>query len=201
MWPSRVSSPASSPSICRCSTFDPDPVQHYAWDLVEPERFARKPDHLERDQGIVQGIYRYVDSWLGEILADLGPETTLIVASDHGAEPSDAAPNPEREARPGAHTEEAKGVLFLYGPRVKPGHQIRSADPLDLMPTMAWLLGLPLSEELAGEPLTLAFLPDFVVSRGQSTVPSYGPRPTAPPLPSPNDEVMLESLKALGYIE
>ena len=28
----------------------PDPVQHYGWDLVEPEKFARKPANLERDR-------------------------------------------------------------------------------------------------------------------------------------------------------
>jgi len=179
----------------------PDPLQHYAWDLVEPERFARKPEHLERDRGIVQGVYRYVDTWLGEVLADLGPETTLIVASDHGAEPARSAGKPDRKARPGGHTRAAKGVLFVHGPHVRAGHRIEDAGPLDLMPTMAWLLGLPLSEELAGSPLTEAFEADFVARRGRRSVPSYGARPTAPPLPSPNDAVMLESLRGLGYIE
>ena len=58
----------------------PDPVQHYAWDLVETEKYAVKRPTLERDRGIVEGIYRYVDTFLWEILEAKDPSTTLIVA-------------------------------------------------------------------------------------------------------------------------
>jgi hypothetical protein len=78
---------------------------------------------------------------------------------------------------------------------------LRQATPYDLMPTMAWLLGLPISAKLPGRPLTEAFEEDFVRSRPISTVPRYGPRPLGPLLPSPEDSEMLRSLKNLGYIQ
>jgi len=179
----------------------PDPVQHYGWDLVEPERYARKPPHLERDRTVVEGVYRYVDSFLGEILDALPPDAWLIVASDHGAEPSDDAADPARTSRPGEHSVEAKGVLFLRGPGVRRGANLEKATPFDLMPTMAWLLELPLSSTLPGRILTEAFEEDFARSLPVHKVARYGPRPTGPLLPSPEDEEMLRSLKNLGYIQ
>jgi len=179
----------------------PDPLQHYAWDLVEPEAFAKKPAHLERDLGIVHGVYRYVDTWLGELMDTLGPETTLIVASDHGAEPAARADNPKRKTRPGRHTRAAKGVLFVHGPHVKAGHHLDEGSPIDLAPTMAWALGLPLGEDLEGAALTDAFTDDFVARRGRTTIDSWGTREVSPGLPSPSDDVMIESLRGLGYVE
>lgn len=178
----------------------PDPVQHHGWDLVEPEKFARRPPHLARDREVIPGIYRYVDSFLGEILDALPPDAWLIVASDHGAEPSPHAGNPQGAARPGEHGPNAKGVLFLRGPGVKQGAILEQASPYDLMPTMAWLLQLPLSSRLPGRILTEAFDESFVRSQPVHKVERYGPRPTGPLLPSPADEEMLKSLRNLGYI-
>lgn len=179
----------------------PDPLQHYAWDLVEPERFARQPDHLERDRGLVEGVYRYLDTFLAEILEEMPRDAWLIVASDHGAEPSPDAGDPARTGRSGEHTPGAKGVLFLRGPHVRAGQVLERGTPYDLMPTLAWLLGLPLSRELPGSPLAEAFEADFARSLPVTRVPSYGPRPAGPLLPSSADPEILESLRSLGYLQ
>jgi hypothetical protein len=179
----------------------PDPVQHYGWDLYEPEKFARNTPHLERDRGLVEGVYRYVDTFLAEILEARRDDSWLIVASDHGAEPSPYAQDPAYAGRPGEHGPQAKGVLFLLGPHVKPGTVLPRGTPYDLMPTLAWLLGLPVADDLPGKPLTEAFEDDFVRSHPLTRIPTYGPRPTGPLLPSPQDEEMLKSLKNLGYIQ
>jgi len=179
----------------------PDPIQHYAWDTVEPEKFARKPANLERDRGVVDSVYRYVDTMLAELLESRDPDTWLIVASDHGGEPAEDAADPKREGRPGIHGNWVEGVLFIVGPHVKPGHVIQRANPGDLMPTMAWLLGLPLSEELMGKPLTEAFDEQFVAEHRPVKVPTYGERETRPGMASPADEALMEQLKALGYVD
>ncbi len=178
----------------------PDPIQHMAWDLAEPEAYAVPNPNLERDRGLVEGVYRAADTMLGELLAEVGPETWVIVASDHGAEPSPKATGNPRQGRPGEHPKSAKGVLFIRGPEVKAGVRIRGATPYDLMPTFAWLLGLPLSEEFEGRILTEAFSERFVASQPVRKVASYGPRETSSPQASPADQLMLELLKGLGYI-
>lgn len=179
----------------------PDPVQHYGWDLVEPENFARATPNLERDRGLIEGVYRYIDTFLAEILEARRDDSWLIVASDHGAEPTSHAQDPAYTGRPGEHGPQAKGVLFILGPHVKPGTVLPRGTPYDLMPTLAWLLGLPLADDLPGKPLTEAFEEGFVRSHPRTRIPTYGPRPTGPLLPSPQDEEMLKSLKNLGYIQ
>jgi arylsulfatase A-like enzyme len=125
----------------------------------------------------------------------------LIVASDHGAEPTSDAMNPDRTARSGEHGPQARGVLFILGPHVKRGFVLARGTPYDLMPTLAWLLGLPVADDLPGKPFTEAFEEDFVRSHPVTRIPTYGPRPTGPLLPSPADEEMLKSLRNLGYIQ
>src|SRR5690606_37069441 len=63
-----------------------DPVQHYGWDLYAPELYARVQEDLETGRGLIEGVYRYLDSFLAEIDASLPEDAWLIVASDHGAE-------------------------------------------------------------------------------------------------------------------
>ena len=68
------------------------------------------------------------------------------------------------------------------------------------MPTFAWLLGLPLSEELEGRILSEAFEASFVAERPVARIASYGGRETTEPQRSPSDKLMLDLLKGLGYI-
>lgn len=177
-----------------------DLVQHYGWDLVEPEAYEQPPVHLARDRGVVEGAYRLMDSYLAEILEDLPDDTWLVVASDHGAEPAhEALPNPT-PGKPGEHSAAAKGVLFLHGPGVRAQASLESATPLDLMPTLAWLLGLPVADDLPGRVLDEAFQPSFAETVPRRRVATYGRREERRPEPSPEDEQMLESLRAVGYI-
>lgn len=178
----------------------PDPVQHMAWDLAEPEAYEVPNPNLERDRGLVEGIYRSVDSMLADLLELTDEDTWVIVASDHGIEAAPAATGNPRQGRPGEHPESAKGVLFVHGPHVKAGYRIEGATPFDLMPTMAWLLGLPISEELEGRPLVQAFDSDFVSSQQSTRVASYGERPISKPQASPADRLKLDLLETLGYI-
>ena len=179
----------------------PDAVQHYAWDLVEPERYRVPPKFLARDRGIVEGVYRAVDTFLQEILTSVGENAWVMVGSDHGAEPAPAATGIRRRSRPGRHSSAAKGVFFLKGPHIKKGYRIQSASPYDVMPTALWLLGLPISDDLEGKILKEAFDPGLVRLIGENRVPTYGTRETSAPRPSAVDDVMLKNLQALGYIQ
>ncbi len=87
------------------------------------------------------------------------------------------------------------------GPHVKSDYILNSGNPLDLMPTMAWLLGIPLADDLAGKVLTDAFEQELVDRQGSTKVATYGPRQTRPGLASSVDQGMLEQLRSLGYIQ
>ena len=52
-----------------------------------------------------------------------------------------------------------------------------------------------------GSALTDAFTDDLVARRGRTMIDSWGTREMSPGLPSPSDDVMIESLRGLGYVE
>ena len=179
----------------------PDGVQHYGWDLVEPGAYDTPAEDFDGDFGLVQSIYRYLDGYVAELMAASPPGTWTMVVSDHGAEPNPAATGPVRKQRPGGHTTNAKGVMFIHGPDVSAGKRLTHADPYDVMPTALWLLGLPISEELEGQVLTEAFTEEMVAARSVPRVASYGGRETGRAEESLADPAMMENLRALGYIE
>jgi hypothetical protein len=138
---------------------------------------------------------------VGQLWEAAGPGVNLIVLSDHGAEPSLDAHRRQRKDRPGGHTRDAKGVLFLAGPDVLPGQRLRGAGPADISPTIAWALGLPVAEDLPGRVLSEAFRPAARADRPRLRVPTYGPRQTQAAAASGADANMLDQLRGLGYIE
>lgn len=193
---------AGAPDLLMVYLRGPDPVQHYAWDTVEPLKYRVPAAHLKRDRGAVEAVYRFSDKHVGEIVAAAGPGATIIVLSDHGAEPSLDAHRSKRRDRPGGHTRDAKGVLFIMGPNVIPGQGIRGAGPLDITPTIAWLLGLPIADDLPGRVLSEAFKPELRAAQPRLRTETYGQRSRiGEAAPSAADANMLEQLRGLGYIE
>jgi hypothetical protein len=68
---------------------------------------------------------------------------------------------------------------------------------------VAWLLGLPVAEDLPGEVLEEAFSAEWRARRGRQEVGSWGARPPTITLStaSPADATMMEQLRGLGYVE
>ncbi|HEY6557829.1 MAG TPA: alkaline phosphatase family protein [Polyangiaceae bacterium] len=97
------------------------------------------PDHQGHAYGIRSRRYveyiRTYDRLLAELLAEFGPEWTVIVTSDHGAADS------------GTHGADAavqrRSPIFAYGPAIAPKTKAHEKlDQLDLAGTFAALLGV-----------------------------------------------------------
>ncbi|HPQ40730.1 MAG TPA: alkaline phosphatase family protein, partial [bacterium] len=50
------------------------------------------PEVPVEQQGIVKAYYRYVDRWLGRLTDLMGPDTGIVLVSDHGMDPVDKLP-------------------------------------------------------------------------------------------------------------
>ncbi len=176
-----------------------DAVQHAAWDRFQPFAFSTPAGGVDATATTVEGAYRELDRAVAELMAAAGPDTTVIVVSDHGASPCSGA---AAGAPPGCHTKANKGLLFIHGPGVAGSERLK-ANELDVFPTMAWIAGLPISAELTGRPLSEAFLWEYAARFGRTDVPGYGERVpgVVPSGPSPADGVFLERLRQLGEIK
>ena len=168
---------------------------------------ASCPDEEARAFGeTVDAFYRLQDRLLGELLDRVRPETAVLVVSDHGFLSGGA----RRLGRLGAiRTERGvawhrlAGIWLLAGPVARPG-PAPMVGLRDVAPTVLYLAGIPLSEELAGRPALDAIDPAFRASHPPSSIPAYGPwegiAAVAARTGPEADRRALQKLEALGYL-
>ena len=165
---------------------------------------------------IVTGAYRFHDMMLGRLLDLVGPDTTVIILSDHGfyhdhLRPAvkEHSPDPSKkfgvEMNPvGWHR--LQGVFAAAGQGIKRDELFYGTNLLDIAPTILALLGLPIPGDMDGRALTGIFSKSTELER----IPSYEP-------PHERDGMhrnisteesdpwaareAIEQLAALGYID
>lgn len=77
----------------------PDRIQHHLWKFRDPANPHYRSGAPEPLRAAVRDIYVWCDEILGEVLANLRPETTLFVLSDHGFGPSRLGVSKEKLSR------------------------------------------------------------------------------------------------------
>jgi hypothetical protein len=150
---------------------------------------------------VIRATHEVIDEALGRLLEAAGPEANLVIVSDHGMRSCvdyDVAPGEEAET--GCH--HPSGVVLLAGPDIRPGVAIRGASVYDVMPTLLYLLGLPVSEQLPGRILVEAIRETTLKEWPVTRVASFGEKRVGDtrPIPSGADDEYIEQLRALGYV-
>lgn len=170
----------------------------------------RGADVSEREfdlyQHVMTGAYRFHDLLLGRLLQAAGPKTTVLLVSDHGAQPADYRPAGAERLPAGALAEprRARGVFCLSGPTVERDELVHGATLLDVAPTILTLFGLPCGEDMPGRPLTAALNGPVSVDGIPSWEHGPGRSGLHPPERRGESETAreaLEQLTALGYVE
>jgi len=174
-----------------------DVAGHVFWHHYEPELYPGADRQDDRLHEAVPNFYRQLDRWTGRILERIGPDSIVIVLSDHGMEAMRILPQPGVNPA-GDHTPE--GIFVIAGPGIPRGADLGSLRQIDLTPTVLAMLDLPVAEDMPGR-VVLSALPDGVYANPRS-IPSYG-RGGEDLLPedlSPADEEYRDRLRSLGYI-
>ena len=140
--------------------------------------------------GVIDSMYVFHDRLLQEWLDRLGENDVLIVVSDHG------------HAMDGsAHQYPEPGILLMYGKPFRKGLNLSGVDVYDIAPTVLYLLGLPVPEDMPGQVLEKAIYGAYMDDNPIRTVKSYETTRLESQEPPPEvDEELLEKLRALGYI-
>ncbi len=100
--------------------------------------------------GVVEACYRDVDERLGRMLKALsGPETRVLVVSDHGFGRPQKPHHLADEPYSGDHLDE--GVILAAGPGIEGGAWLEGASVLDVTPTLLHWLGLPVAQDMRGK--------------------------------------------------
>lgn len=164
----------------------PDKVEHLLWATLQPApgapideakllRFAAAWDgpHVGPapfSWGTVAAPYLEIDAWLSALLHEVRFDYVVLV-SDHGM---------TRNAYPGLSGDHGplspdahRGILAFHGPGVRRGVDIGTAEVTDFAPTLAYLLDLPVADDLPGRVLDEVFLPERLEARPRLRVPSW----------------------------
>ena len=140
----------------------------------------------------VYAMYERIDQMVGELLEDVSPDTDVILVSDHGWEYDGTG-----------HLHRNPGLFLAAGPSFPSGMTAQPISVLDILPLLLGILEIPISSELDGT------FPKKVLAKNFATAPTFTDRYTmkAVSLPegldghAPEDHLMLERLRGLGYIE
>ena len=167
-------------------------------DWIEQEQFDLYKD-------VVKGAYRFHDMMLERLIQLAGPETNVLLCSDHGFESGSQRPRgvPREPAGPAAWHRQY-GIFVLAGPGIKKDERIYGASLIDITPTLLTLFDLPIGEDMDGRPLLEAFESTPAVK----TIPSWekvegasGMHPTGKQMDREQAHELMQQFAALGYIE
>ena len=135
-----------------------------------PDQFSQPVarDRRELVGGLLEAAYRRADRALGELLAHLPDEATVLVVSDHGMHAGQTAGRflPDNDLLgllSGNHHDAPPGVLIAAGagirtPATPPDLDALALEELpgmggvtDITPTLLALLDVPVGQDMAGE--------------------------------------------------
>jgi predicted AlkP superfamily phosphohydrolase/phosphomutase len=183
-----------------------DIVCHKTWKYYRPQDFWNvSKERAELYGNVIPRYYEYLDSVLGYYVNQLDENTILFVISDHGMESIPAwtekihswlGPHISAE-----HEDAPDGIIIMAGKGVIPKSKLTNATVFDVAPTLLWLFGLPVAQDMEGKVLQSGFNPkEFAPVR---EIPTYEftkrQKTKSEALPVLNPE-MEERLKSLGYI-
>ncbi|QDU70469.1 alkaline phosphatase family protein [Mucisphaera calidilacus] len=153
---------------------------------------------------VMEGCYRFHDMMLGALTKLAGPDTDILLISDHGffndqaRLGTDATEDPEHWHRP-------FGVVVAAGPSFKQNETLYGATILDVTPTILSIFDLPLGADMDGRPWIEIFNEPVTPDRVFSWDKIEGESGYHPPNAEEDDPVAsaeaVAQLVALGYID
>ncbi len=187
-----------------------DSVDHFCHGFMKyhPPRLPGVPEEdFILYQHVVNNAYRYHDAMLGRLLQLAGPETNVVLLSDHGFHSDARRPAyiPAEMAGPAVEHRHF-GIVCMAGPDIKRGQPLYGGVILDIAPTVLHLFGLPVGEDMDGKALVAAF-EDSARFGKVATIPTWETVPGNTGQHAPDARLdtvaaseAMKQLVALGYI-
>jgi len=168
-----------------------------------PPRMAGIPERdYELYKDVVNGTYRAHDMMLQRLLELAGPETAVVLVSDHGFHSDHLRPKFTPRVPAGITVwHRPQGVWVASGPGFQEDLLIHGARLLDVTPTILTWFGLPVGRDMEGRVLAEAFASPPPVA----TIPSWEHAGAVLKLRGTLSEAdgraLLDQFVALGYID
>ncbi|MGV3664086.1 MAG: alkaline phosphatase family protein [Prosthecobacter sp.] len=168
-----------------------------------PPQMTGAPDadfHLYKD--VVNCAYRFHDLLLARLMQLAGPDTAIMLVSDHGFHSDHLRPTFTPRVPAGITVwHRPQGVFAAMGPGFKKDALIYGARLLDVTPTILTCFGLPVGQDMEGRVLREAFeeAPQVQTIPTWETGGQAGPAQAAC-LTDADNKALLRQFVDLGYI-
>jgi predicted AlkP superfamily phosphohydrolase/phosphomutase/tetratricopeptide (TPR) repeat protein len=155
-------------------------------------------------QQVVNGAYRLHDLMLLRLMQLAGPDTAIVLVSDHGFHSDHLRPRHTPNVPAGITVwHRRQGVFAAAGPGFVEGTALHGAGLLDVTPTVLHYFGLPIGADMEGRVLAEAFSGRRAVEKipsWEQTIPRNAAGAHAS-LSAEDSAALLDHFVALGYIE
>jgi len=155
----------------------------------------------------VEAMYAYADRIVGDFMAAMDDDTTLIVLSDHGFELGALPDDPSKlrsMRRVSERFHRIQGLVYLFGRHVKARTRLDNPSILDITPTILALNGVAPARDMPGRVLSEALdikAPTRIASYETGGTQVAGAGATATAGDSRVDPEILKRLQSLGYLQ
>lgn len=179
-----------------------DEISHHFMHYHPPQMTGIPDGDFEIYQHVINATYRAHDMMLQVLLQKAGPDTTVILVSDHGFHSDHLRPKFTPRVPAGITVwHRNQGVLLAKGPGIKPDSQVYGSRLLDIAPTILHAFGLPVGNDMEGRVLTELFQESLPIQ----TIPTWenpdGSSRNRGSLTGEESQALLEQFVALGYID
>ena len=179
-----------------------DEISHLFMPYHAPRMEGIPEADFEMYRDVVNGTYRLHDLFLQRLMQLAGPDTAVMLVSDHGFHSDHLRPKFTPRVPAGITVwHRPQGVIAACGPGFKTDELVFGARLLDIAPTVLHYFGLPVGEDMEGRVLEDV----FTERRPVETLPTWenpdAPRQTRAESGPDADKALLEQFVALGYID
>jgi predicted AlkP superfamily phosphohydrolase/phosphomutase len=176
-----------------------DRISHFFWAGVErpelyPESIRPTPKQRAEWRQSLRTYYAYTDELIGLLTSGFSQEDLILVVSDHGFEAYTGG-----GGKTGNHTSlvAENAIVFARGPGIPSGEAVEGMSVNDVTPTILAWLGLPIAEDMDGEPA------GFLEVRSPRVIATYD-RGSIERIDTRADQLeqtVIEELRSLGYVD
>jgi tetratricopeptide (TPR) repeat protein len=179
-----------------------DEICHMLMHYHPPKMAGIPEDDFQMYQQVVTGAYRAHDMMLRRLIHLAGPDTAVMLVSDHGFHSDHLRPKfTPRVPADITVWHRPQGVFLVKGPGFKADALIHGARLLDIAPTILHHFGLPVGEDMEGRVLTEC----FAGNRPVETIATWEIAAKNPQargsLTEEESKALLDQFVALGYID
>ena len=179
-----------------------DEICHRFMHYHPPKMQGIREEDFEMYQQVVTGVYRLHDLMLQRLLQLAGPDTAVMLVSDHGFHSDHLRPKFTPRVPAGITIwHRPQGVFVASGEGFKQDELLYGARLLDVTPTVLHYFDLPVGEDMEGRVLTEVFSDSQLPRRIPTWEPSDAERKPRADLGEAGNQALLDQFVALGYID